>query len=93
MNGTVTKRKLNIKKHGVSFNQIEEALADEFGLDDFDDNHSNINEYRYTRIGLSRTEILFVVYAILDERGIYRIISARQATKSEEKLYWEARYE
>lgn len=88
-----SKAELNIKKHGVDFDDAIEALDDEFGLDNFDDSHSNIFEYRYTRIGLSRKGVLFVIYAMRDENGIYRIISARKAEKAEEKLYWEARYE
>lgn len=89
----ISKAKLNIKKHGVNFDEAEDALKDEFGLDDFDDSHSDFNEYRYSRIGLSRKGVLFVVYVMRNEKGIYRIISARKAETSEEKLYWEARYE
>lgn len=87
------KAEINIKKHGINFDEAIEVLEDEFGLDAFDNSHSDIFEYRYTRIGLSRKGVLFVVYAVRDDRGIYRIISARKAEKSEEKLYWEARYE
>jgi uncharacterized protein len=89
----INKEKLNIKKHGVSFDKAIEALNDEFGLDDFDNSHSDFSEYRYSRIGLSADGVLFVIYAMRDENGIYRIISARKAGKSEEKLYWEVRYE
>lgn len=89
----INKEQSNIKKHGVSFDEAIEALKDEFGLDDFDESHSDFTEYRYTRIGLSFSGVLFVVYAVRDENGIYRIISARKTKKSEEKLYWEARYE
>lgn len=89
----INKAELNIKNHGIDFNEASEALRDEFGLDDFDDSHSDVFEYRYTRIGLSRNGVLFVIYAMRGEDGIYRIISARKAEKAEEKLYWEARYE
>jgi uncharacterized protein len=89
----INKEIRNIKLHGVSFDEAFEVLEDEFGLDDFDDSHSDFSEYRYSRIGLSRKGVLFVIYTIRGEDGIYRIISARKAVKSEEKLYWEARYE
>ncbi len=89
----INKEIRNIKVHGVDFNQAIEALKDEFGLDDFDDSHSDIFEHRYSRIGLSLNGVLFVIYTFRDENGNYRIISARKAEKSEEKLYWEARYE
>jgi uncharacterized protein len=89
----INKEIRNIKVHGVDFGAAVEALEDEFGLDDFDDSHSDFSEYRYSRIGLSRENVLFVVYTIRDENGAYRIVSARKAEKAEEKLYWEARYE
>lgn len=89
----ISKAELNIKKHGVNFDEAIEALEDEFGLDDFDSSHSTSEEYRYSRIGLSLKGVLFVVYIVRDENNINRIISARKAEKSEEKLYWEARYE
>ena len=89
----INKEIRNIKVHGVDFSEASEALDDEFGLDDFDDSHSDVSEYRYSRIGLSLKGVLFVIYTIRDENGVYRIISARKAEKSEEKLYWEARYE
>lgn len=89
----INKEIRNIKIHGVDFSKAIEALEDEFGVDDFDDSHSDFSEYRYSQIRLSREGVLFVIYAIRDENRIYRIISARKAEKSEEKLYWEARYE
>jgi uncharacterized protein len=89
----INKEIRNIKVHGVDFDQAIEALKDRFGLDDFDDSHSDIFEYRYSRIGLSRNGVLFVIYTVRDVNGNYRIISARKAEKSEENLYWEARYE
>jgi uncharacterized DUF497 family protein len=89
----INKASANLKKHKVDFSEAIEALKDEFGLDDFDRSHSDVKEYRYTRIGLSRKDILFVIYVMRSENDVYRIISARKAAKSEEELYWEARYE
>ncbi len=89
----INKAETNIKKHRVSFDKASEALKDEFGLDDFDESHLDFSEYRYSRIGLSLKGVLFVVYIVKDENSFHLIISARKAEKSEEKLYWEARYE
>jgi uncharacterized protein len=89
----INKEARNIKVHGIDFDEAVEALEDKFGLDDFDDSHSDFSEYRYSRIGLSRKGVLFVIYTVRDKNGIHRIISARKAEKLEEKLYWEARYE
>ena len=89
----IIKAKLNIKKHGVSFEEAIDALKDEFGLENFDDLHSEFEEYRYSLIGLSHNGVLYVIYTMRDNEGVYRIITARKAEKSEEKLYWDARYE
>ena len=66
----INKERRNIKVHGVDFGEAIEALEDEFGLDGFDESHSNFSEYRYSRIGLSRNGVLFVIYRIRDENGI-----------------------
>ena len=89
----INKEKLNIKNHGVGFDVAVDALRDEYGLEDFDDSHSDFTEYRYSRIGLSRQGVLFVIYTLRETEEIYRLISARKAEISEEILYWEARDE
>lgn len=82
----ISKAELNIKKHSVDFDEAVEALNDEFGLDAFDEQHSDISEYRYSRIGLSSRGVLFVIYAVRDECEIYRIISAERP-KTRKKNY------
>ena len=89
----INKEKLNIKNHGIGFEVAVDVLQDEFGLEDFDDSHSDFTEYRYSRIGLSRQGVLLVIYTLRKTEEIYRIISARKAEISEEILYREARDE
>jgi len=75
----------NLKKHGVSFQEAEEALYDPFAL--VMDDEEAIDEERYLLLGKSKKEhILMVVYALRYEDSI-RIISARKATGKEKTDY------
>ncbi|MEO8073624.1 MAG: BrnT family toxin [Acidobacteriota bacterium] len=84
------KAALNIKNHGISFDDAKEAFFDDFGLDVYDDSHSDFTERRFQLLGLTVKDVLLVVYTVRYEE-IYRIISARKATKYEEKSYWKER--
>jgi uncharacterized DUF497 family protein len=78
------KNRLNIRKHGVSF---EDALKI-FSLPtttSFDDQHSDFED-RYTAMGFLGTKLL-VVNFLQREEDTVRIISARKATRREERLY------
>ncbi|WP_231613116.1 BrnT family toxin [Pseudoalteromonas sp. SWXJZ94C] len=50
------------------------------------DNRVDYGEERYQVIGMTQQRVLFVVYTERSENTI-RIISARKATKSEQKSY------
>ena len=86
----INKAKLNIESHGVSFDEAKEGFFDDFSLDVYDDSHSDSTENRFQILGLTVKGVLLVVYTVRYEES-YRIISARKATKSEEKAYWEER--
>jgi len=75
----------NLAKHGVSFGEATEVFYDPNALEDFDASHS-LDESRFVIIGLSTRRLLYVVYA---ERttDIVRIISARKASKYEQRFY------
>jgi uncharacterized DUF497 family protein len=79
------KAKLNLKRHGVSFEEAIEVFFDPNALDSFDVDHS-LDEDRYNLIGLSSRRLLFVVYA---ERTaeLIRLISARKAEEKHRKIY------
>jgi len=79
------KAKLNLKKHGVSFEEVVTAFYDPLSAT-FDDPDHSVGEYRYITIGLSSRDRLLVVAHT--ERGkILRIISARLATAHERKRH------
>ena len=83
------KEKLNMQKHGVTFEQASYVFADKFALNRFDDEHSE-DENRWVMLGKSLKEtILLVVHTFRDNDGteFVRIISARKATKKEKQIY------
>jgi uncharacterized protein len=79
------KADLNLKKHGVAFQEATSIFADVLSITTPDPDHSAL-EARFLDLGLShRNRLLVVSYA---ERGeIIRIISARRASRSERKEY------
>jgi len=78
------KARSNLKKHGVSFSDVEMAFSDLHALV-LEDEHSE-GETRYVLVGTdSLGRIVVVVYTYRDSR--VRIISARRATKSERTSY------
>jgi hypothetical protein len=76
---------LNIKKHGITFEEASTVFGDSLSLTIPDPYHS-IGEDRFVIIGTSsRDRILVVVHT--DRHDVIRIISARKATKNERKQY------
>lgn len=80
-----SKNKLNIEKHGISFDIACHVFNDPSYIEMFDFEHSTDNEDRYIAIGKVE-EILFVVFT--ERKENIRLISARIATKEEEQLYY-----
>ena len=81
------KNKANQKKHGVSFEEAQTVFFDENAIEFFDPDHSE-DEDRFLMLGLSyRVRILVVSYCLLKDYSEIRIISARKATKNEQKVY------
>jgi uncharacterized protein len=79
------KADLNLKKHGVSFQEATSVFADKLSVTISDPDHSSL-EARFLDLGLShRGRLLVVSYT---ERGeTIRIISARCADRFERKEY------
>ena len=77
----------NLRKHGVSFEEATTALRDDLALTGRDPDHSR-GEPRYITFGVSNAGRLLVV-AHTERGGLIRIISARNATRSERKIYEE----
>jgi len=83
------KNKKNLLKHKVDFTDAKDVFEDEYGIEQEADYRG---EYRLIRIGKTAARlILFVVYTM---RGlVIRIISARQASKREIKLYLKYKFQ
>ena len=75
------KENSNIKKHGISFVTAAELLLKKHYKARSDRN----GEERFLTIGEINERVIIVVYTIRDQK--HRIISARRASKNEEKKY------
>lgn len=83
----INKAALNIKLHGVSFDEAIEAFYDPNAIQEFDYEHS-IEEERFYLIGFSSRRLLFVIYAERETNGeTIRIISARKAEAKYQQEY------
>ena len=80
------KSHINLKKHGVDFNDAVRAWYDPDRLDFFDVEHSS-DEIRWIFLGAVAGVVLFVVETEPDKETV-RIISARRALKHEQEVYY-----
>jgi len=85
-----TKAKSNVAKHKIYFEEAVSVFRDENAITIFDDEHSQ-DENRWITIGMNAsTKTLVVVHTWIEQSGEtinIRIISARKATKNEQKIY------
>ena len=77
----------NQKKHKVSFEEAQSVFFDKHAIEYYDPDHSE-SEDRFLMLGLSyHVRVLVVSYTLRKNRTEIRIISARRATKKEQKAY------
>jgi len=81
------KAELNLKEHGVSFDEATTVFRDTLSITITDPDHSN-SEHRFLDIGMSHRRRLLVVSYTERKRQVL-IISARRATRAERKNYEE----
>ncbi len=82
-----TKNESNQTKHGVSFEEAQTVFFDESAIQ-FDDPDHSIDEERFLLLGFSqRLQVLVVCHCYRSDESMIRIISARRATKKEQKVY------
>ena len=82
------KARINLQKHQVDLEEASTIFDDPQFITFLDEEHS-AEEERYITIGLSnKNRLLMVAHTELE--NTIRIISARKATKNEEKFYQEA---
>ena len=81
----------NIKKHGISFEEASKLfeLPDSLILELYDFEHS-LNEDRIVSIGPIHGGVIVVVSVERNEGNVLRLISARFASKTEQRWYEQA---
>ena len=81
----------NYEKHGVSFEEATTVFDDPSGLEVEDLEHLDSSEQRWKRLEFSaRNRLLLVIYTLRRLKNgteTIRIVSARQATRRERKLF------
>ena len=81
------KASINLKKHGVSFEEARTVFFDERARLIDDPDHSE-GEERFVLLGLSSSlRLLLVCHCYRSEGNVIRIISARKAVPEESKSY------
>jgi hypothetical protein len=81
------KARENLRKHGVSFEEASSVFFDPLSVTGDDPDHS-VSERRLVTFSVSSSGILLAV-AHTEKEDVIRIISARQTTRAERKLYEE----
>jgi uncharacterized DUF497 family protein len=82
-----TKAAINLKKHGISFEEAKSVFYDEFAVQFYDEENS-ADEDRFLLLGMSSgARLLLVCHCERDAGNLIRIISARKATKRESNFY------
>ncbi len=86
------KARTNLSKHKISFESAITVFRDERAISIADEEHSE-DEERWLTIGMdevTRTLVVIHTYISTDEENCnIRLISARKATKTEQKNYME----
>jgi uncharacterized protein len=78
----------NLSKHGVSFEEAKTVFDDPLYVDFYDPAHSE-EEDRYLIVGESSQRRLLIA-SYTEKRGnLIRLISAREVTRTERKVYEE----
>jgi hypothetical protein len=79
-----TKNDTNIKRHGIDFKDAK-IIFEGYTLT-IEDDRFDYGEHRFISFGLMYDHIIAVVHTETEEK--IRIISARKATKNEQKEYF-----
>jgi len=80
-----TKAEANERKHGVPFSEAVTVFDDSLALTGYDPDHSD-DEDRYITMGMSAAGQLLIV-SHTDRGDKVRIISAREASRTERRDY------
>jgi uncharacterized DUF497 family protein len=80
------KASINLKKHGIDFQEAKTVFTDEWGLHYPDALHS-IGEPRYLCYGRSNKDRYLVVVYTEPAPDVFQLISAREMTRKERMIY------
>ena len=81
------KNRINLEKHGITFEEASTVFFDERAIL-FDDPEHSMDEDRFLLLGMSETaKVCIVCHCYRESDTVIRIISARQATRKEEQRY------
>jgi len=80
------KNRININKHGISFQEAIYVFSDPFALSGHDSEHSE-EEDRWVLLGKNLNESILLVVHTFRTGETIRLISARKATKNERSSY------
>ena len=84
------KAEVNFRKHGVRFAEAVAAFFDDNAVFEFNSVDNYTGEERLDVIGMVYGNVTYMVYVeriTVDNEDVIRIISARHATKEEERIY------
>jgi uncharacterized DUF497 family protein len=79
------KRITNARKHGIDFRDAIEIFAGDTVM--MEDDRFDYGERRFVSLGLLRGRVIAVVHT--EHGGVTHIISARKATRYEQRIYFE----
>ena len=82
----------NIKKHGISFEEAMFVFTDKNALSIYE-NDNTFKEDRWITLGIvpnGNTLVVIHTERLKNNSNVIRIISARKATKNENKQYYES---
>ena len=84
-----SKNREKIKKHGLSFQEAVPVFLDPFLVIRHDEFHSTLEETRWKGIGLLHNDLLLAIIFTEQKDDVIRLISAREASKTEKEHYRE----
>jgi len=79
------KRLSNVRKHRIDFQDAVRIFEGDTLL--MEDDRLDYGERRFVSLGLLQRRVIVVVH--VEQTGVTRIISARKATKYEQRIYLE----
>ena len=81
------KNRANQRKHGVSFEEARTVFFDQQAVEFYDDEYDQMED-RFLLLGVSaKMRILMVCHCLREGGDVIRIISARKATRNEQRDY------